>query len=177
MIMKALYFLIMFFCLAGCQSSSTKQYVIDKVNVDLAKAVRLIYMTDSDNSLDLSKCHPIDYFRTLTPPDDFGDMYECVAIRYQEGLLFSVDGSGAVYFFDNDKLKKQNGIFSAVPTKDNYWLPAVVTSDGQSAGYECVANETNSLYYIVGLEQQRLKLEDMGVKYNPFSLPLVETSK
>lgn len=174
---KVLYFLAIVFCLAGCDSSSTKQYVIDKVNSDLEKAVRLIYMTDTDNSLDLSQCHPIDYFRTLTPPDDFGDMYECVAIRYQEGLLFSVDGSLAVYFFDNDKLKKQNGIFSAVPTKDNYWLPAIITSDGKSAGYECVANGTNSIYYIVGLEQQKLKLEDMGVKYNPFRLPLVEPSK
>ncbi len=178
MIMKnALYLLVVIFCLSGCQNTSTKEYVIDKVNNDLAKAVRLIYMTDTDNSLDLSKCHPIDYFRTLTPPDDFGDAYECVAIRYQEGLLFSVDGSLAVYFFDNDKLTKNYGIISAVPTKDNYWLPAIITSDGRSAGYECIANGTNPLYFIVGLEQQRQKLIEMKVAFDPYALPLVEPIK
>lgn len=178
MIMKnVLYFLIISFCFICCQRTSTKEYVIDRINNDLTKAVRLIHITETGNSLDLRKYHPIDYFRTLTPPDDCGDIHECVAVRFQEGILYSVNGSLAVYFFDNNKLTKNHGIISAVHTKDNYWLPAIITSDGMSAGYECIANGTNYQYHIVGLEQQRKKLIEMKVSFDPYALPLVEPIK
>lgn len=180
MIMKketVIYLLALICILCSCGTPSTKEYVIDKVNDDLIQAVRLIYMTNSDNELDLSKCHAVEYFRTLTPPDNFGEMHECVAIRYQEGLLFSVDGSRAVYFFDDEKLKKNYGIFSAIPTKDNYWLPATITSDGSTVAYEAIANETNPLYYTIGLDEQKQKLESMGIAFDPCALPLVKPSK
>lgn len=46
-----------------------------------------------------------------------------------------------------------------------------------SAGYECIANGTNYQYHIVGLEQQRKKLIEMKVSFDPYALPLVEPIK
>ncbi len=174
--MKAFIYFLVLVCLCGCSKKlSTKDYVVEKMNKDMSSAVRFIRLTEADDTLDLSKCHPIDYFRTLTPAGRYCDMSECVAILYKEGLLYSVSGSGAVYFFDNSMLKTRYGIFSAIPTDDNYWMPATVTFDEYVAAYECVANKTNRLIYTENIDRQRQKLIDMGVKdFDPYSVPLIE---
>lgn len=174
--MKALIYFLVLICFCGCSEDiSTKDYVIEKMNKDISSAVRFIRLTEADDSLDLSKCHPIEYYRTITPPGKYCDMSECVAILYQEGLLFSVNGTRAIYFFDNSMLKCNRGVFSAMPTDDNYWMPATISSDGNVAAYECVANKTNRLIYTTSVEKQRQKLIDMGIKdFNLYRVPLIE---
>ena len=174
--MKAFIYFLVLICFCGCSENiSTKDYVIEKMNNDMSSAVRFIRLTDADDALDLTKCHPIEYYRTITPSGSYCDMSECVAILYQEGLLFSVNGSGAVYFIDNSMLKSNRGIFSAIPTDDNYWMPATITSDGNIAVYECALINTNKIIHITSIDKQRQKLIDMGLEdFNILLVPLIE---
>lgn len=91
--------------LASCGNSSSMQgYVTEKMAEYSRTCVKFNRLTTSEDILDLSKCHPLAYYRTLTPPNVYGDIRECVAIKYKEGVLYAVSGSGAMYFWDNEML-------------------------------------------------------------------------
>lgn len=165
--------------LAACNdsTSSTQSYVIQKFKEYSKTCVKFNRLTKSENSLDLSRCHPIDYYRTFTPKDCFGKIQECVAIKYQEGILYAVSESGAMYFWDNEMLTTNSGIISAVPTKDNYWLPARVRC-GEVADYESIANYTNAVRFGVSIDNFEIKAAELGIidKINSSWLPVI-TSK
>ena len=74
--------------LASCGNSSSMQgYVTEKMAEYSRTCVKFNRLTTSEDILDLSKCHPLAYYRTLTPPNVYGDIRECVAIKYKEGVL------------------------------------------------------------------------------------------
>lgn len=164
--------------LASCTGStpSMQTYVMQKMKEYSKSCVKFNRLTKSDEPLDLSKCHPLEYYRTITPGDSWGEMAECVAIKYQEGILYAVSGSGAMYFWDNEMLTTNSGIISAIPTKDNYWLPAKVTR-GKVADYECIAAQTNPRRYGVGMDKFIEKAEQSGVLHliDVNQLPLLIT--
>lgn len=162
--------------LASCNGSapSMQTYVMKKMKEYSGTCVRFIRLTNSDNELDLSQCHPTDYYHTLTPPDMFGEMQECVAIKYQEGILYTVSGSGAMYFWDNEMLSTNAGIISVIPTEDNYWLPARV-SVGEVADYECIAAKNNPRRYGISMDHLIEKAMELDI-YNNIDtnrLPLI----
>ena len=79
--------------LASCGNSSSMQgYVTEKMAEYSRTCVKFNRLTTSEDILDLSKCHPLAYYRTLTPPNVYGDIRECVAIKYKEGVLYAVSG-------------------------------------------------------------------------------------
>ncbi len=171
-----LLLLTVVFLLTGCnQVQTTEGYVNSKLNEYSKSAVRFIRLTESENELNLKSCHPVEYFRTLTPPDSYGDCRECVGIRYQEGIIYAVEGTGAIYFFDNHMLTRNRGLISAMQTPANYWLPAVCSNDGQAVGYECIAQGVNRTYAITSYDRLMTKLVNMGIseEVNIYKLPAI----
>ena len=61
--------------LASCGNSSSMQgYVTEKMAEYSRTCVKFNRLTTSEDILDLSKCHPLAYYRTLTPPNVYGDI-------------------------------------------------------------------------------------------------------
>lgn len=152
------------FLLTACnQVQTTQEYVNSKLNEYSRSAVRFIRLTQSEDELNLHLCHPTEYFRTLTPPDFYGECRECVGIKYQEGILYAVEGTSAIYFFDNHMLTTTQGTISAMQTPANYWLPAVCSNDGEAVGYECIAQGVNRMYAVYYYDRLMPKLSAMGL--------------
>lgn len=164
--------------LASCNGStpSMQTYVMQKMKEYSGTSLKFNRLTNSDQPLDLSRCHPLEYYRTLTPPDMFGKMHECVAIKYQEGILYAVSDSRAMYFWDNEMLTTNTGIISVIPTDDNYWLPARVRG-GEMADYECIAAGTNPRRHGVGMDKLIKKAEQLEIlsQIDTSQLPLLIT--